>query len=82
VNLAGPTPATSARLTRYLAQRMHRPHLFALPESLISLAMGEAGRQMLLTSQMVLPTKLLEDGFVFRDETVESAIDALLDSKA
>lgn len=77
VNLAGPTPSTSDRMTRALASAMRRWHLFALPERLIGLGMGDAGRELLLASQKVVPAKLLDDGFVFRDQTVEDAIAAL-----
>lgn len=79
VNLAGPTPATSDRITRYLAKRMHRWYALAVPEWAIRLAMQEAGPDLLLSSQKVLPLKLQEDGFVFHDKTVEQAIDAMLD---
>lgn len=78
VNLAGPVPATSDRVTRALADAMHRPHAFVLPESLIGVGMGEAGRELLLPSQKVVPGKLLGDGFAFRDETIEQAIDTLV----
>lgn len=78
VNLAGPTPATSDRVTRALAAAMHRWHLFSLPEGLISTLMGDAGRELLLASQRQVPTKLLADGFVFRHETVEQAIEELV----
>lgn len=78
VNLAGPTPATSDRLTRALAAAMHRWHLFALPEGLIGLTMGDAGRELLLASQRQVPAKLLADGFRFRHETVEQAIEELV----
>jgi len=78
VNLAGPTPATSDRMTRALATAMKRWHLFTLPEKLIGLGMGDAGRELLLASQKVVPAKLLADGFTFRDRTVEDAISALV----
>ena len=78
VNLAGPTPATADRVTRALAHAMHRPHAFVLPERLIRLGMGEAGEQLLLPSQKVVPVRLLDDGFKFRHETVEQAIGALV----
>lgn len=81
VNLAGPTPATSDRITRYLAKRMHRWYDLAVPEWAIRLAMQEAGPDLLLSSQKVLPLKLQEDGFVFHDKTVEQAIDAMLDKR-
>ena len=78
VNLAGPTPATSDRMTRALAAAMHRWHLLTVPERLISTLMGEAGRELLLASQKQVPAKLLADGFRFRHETVEQAIDELV----
>ncbi len=80
VNLAGPTPATSDRVTRSLATALHRWHPFVLPEPLIALGMGEAGRELLLASQKVVPAKLLADGFRFRHESVEQAIAALVHS--
>lgn len=77
VNLVGPNPATSERMTRYLATSMHRWHILTVPEWAIRLAMQDAGPDLLLSSQRVSPSRLQEDGFVFRDETVEHAIDAL-----
>lgn len=77
VNLAGPVPATSDRLTSHLARRLHRNYSFVLPAPVISLGMGEAGRQLLLSDQKVLPSTLLADGFAFRHERVEQAIDDL-----
>lgn len=79
VNLSGPTPATSDRVTGYFARAMHRPYAFVIPEKVIAIGMGEAGRELLLPSQKVLPTKLTADGFTFRHTTVEQAIDAWLD---
>jgi NAD dependent epimerase/dehydratase family enzyme len=81
VNLTGPTTATSDRITAYLAKRMHRWYDFAVPAWGIKLAMQDAGTELLLSSQKVLPTRLLDDGFRFRDETAESAIDAMLERR-
>lgn len=78
VNLAGPTPATSEDLTRRIAEDLHRPHLFAIPERLLDGLAGDFGREMLVASQKVVPAKLLADGFVFRHRTVAGAIDAAL----
>lgn len=78
VNLAGPTPATADRFTRALARAMHRWHLLAIPEPVIGTLMGDAGRELLLASQKQIPAALLADGFRFRHETVEDAIDALV----
>ncbi len=78
VNLAGPTPATSDRITRYLARSLHRGYGSLLTDGVIQLALREAGTDLLLSSQKVLPARLLADGFRFRDGTVESAIDSVL----
>jgi uncharacterized protein (TIGR01777 family) len=77
VNLAGPTPATSVEVTRALATAMHRWHPWVVPSFAIR-ALGEAGETLLLTSERVVPARLMADGFTFRDETVESAIAAFV----
>ncbi|WP_157155836.1 MULTISPECIES: TIGR01777 family oxidoreductase [unclassified Diaminobutyricimonas] len=76
VNLVGPTPATSHRITTELARAMHRWHKLALPEGLVSALMGEAARELLLVSQKAVPVRLQEDGFEFRHPRVEDAIAA------
>lgn len=78
VNLAGPTPVTSAEFTRALAHAMRRWHLLAIPAPVISTLMGDAGRELLLASQQQVPAALLADGFRFRHETVEQAFEALV----
>jgi uncharacterized protein (TIGR01777 family) len=82
VNLAGPTQATSDRITRYLAARMHRPYLLTVPQFAITALLQSAGPELLLSSQHVLPDRLLADGFRFRDTTVEQAIDAVVPGKS
>ena len=77
VNLVGPTPATSDAITKRLALAMKRPRIFGIPGGLVSFGLGTAGRELMLSSQRVLPEKLLADGFAFRDETVEDAIRAV-----
>ena len=78
VNLAGPTVATSGEITKYVAHKMHRPYALAVPEFAIDLALQDAGEELLLSSQHVSSEKLVSDGFVFRDQTVEQAIDEFL----
>jgi uncharacterized protein (TIGR01777 family) len=79
VNLAGPVPATSNELTARTAKDLGRPYKLAVPEFAIKGLLGEAGQEMLLSSQKVVPQKLLDDGFVFRDKTIDDALDALID---
>lgn len=78
VNVAGPTPATADTVLRSLAAALRRPYLLPLPGKAIALALGDAGRELLLASQKVVPQKLLDDGFVFADPTVRGAMDRLV----
>jgi uncharacterized protein (TIGR01777 family) len=78
VNLAGPVPASSDVITRLTAKELGRPYRLAVPEFAIRGLLGDAGQEMLLSSQEVVPQKLLDDGFAFRDETVEQALATLL----
>jgi uncharacterized protein (TIGR01777 family) len=81
VNLAGPSPATAGEITAYLAKRMRRPYLLRIPAAIIRGLLGDAGQELLLTSQNVSPGLLIRDGFEFQHEGIESAIDAMLESK-
>ena len=73
-NLSAPTPVASAEVTKELARQMGRPHWLGLPTIAITTLMGEAGRELLLSSQKVHPTRLEQAGFTFDDTTIDSAI--------
>jgi uncharacterized protein (TIGR01777 family) len=78
VNLVAPGAVPAERVTTHLAEAMHRWHPWVIPELLIRVTLGEAGHILLLTSQDIVPTRLVADGFEFRDTTVEGAIDAFI----
>lgn len=78
VNLAGPVAATSDRITARTAADLGRPYKLAVPEFAIRALLGDAGQEMLLSSQKVAPERLLDDGFEFRHDTVEDALDDLI----
>jgi uncharacterized protein (TIGR01777 family) len=82
VNLVGPSPATSDEITRALATAMRRPRIWPVPGWAVELALGDAGRELILSGERVLPARLLEDRFAFRDETVETAIRAAWPARA
>lgn len=82
VNLVGPTPATCGTVLRALTAAVRRPYTLPLPESVVKTGFGEAGREMLLTSQRVIPRRLLDDGFEFHDRTVQDAMTRLVTAKA
>jgi uncharacterized protein len=79
VNLVAPSPATSGTVIHSLATLMHRPYWLPAPGFAISLILGQAGRELLLSSQKVVPTVLQDTGFVFTDPTIGQALAAALD---
>lgn len=77
VDLEGPVPATSEQITRRVAKAMHRWHPWVIPEFAIKALLGRAGKELLLPSTRIIPAKLIDDGFVFRYQTADAAIDAI-----
>ncbi|WP_144764088.1 TIGR01777 family oxidoreductase [Curtobacterium sp. 9128] len=76
VNLAGPEPAVAERITRRVAEDLHRPYLFRIPAFALKALLRDAADEMLLSSQQMVPTKLLESGYAFRATRAEAAVDA------
>jgi uncharacterized protein (TIGR01777 family) len=80
-NLVGPEPATANDVTRELARALRKPHLIGLPTVAIKALMGEAGEQLLLSSQKIVAKTLAVTGFTWKDESVARAIATMLERK-
>lgn len=78
VNLVAPAPARASDLTTALARALRRPHLIGLPSFAIRALMGEAGVELLLTSQRIVDERLPIIGFECQDTTVDHAIARML----
>lgn len=66
VNAVAPRPVTSQEFADTLGQVLHRPSLVPTPAFGPALLLGREGRDELVsTDQRVMPTKLLDTGFVF-----------------
>jgi uncharacterized protein (TIGR01777 family) len=78
VNLVAPTPATSGTLMKALSKMMKRPYWFPAPGFAISLVLGQAGRELLLSSQKISPEVLLTSGFTFLDSDVSEGLRSAL----
>ncbi|KAI3473412.1 hypothetical protein Pfo_031601 [Paulownia fortunei] len=63
VNLAGPEAAVSNRITRRVAEDLHRPYLFSVPAFALRTLLREAADEMLLSSQRMVPRKLTGSGY-------------------
>jgi uncharacterized protein (TIGR01777 family) len=78
VNLVTPYPVKQKEFASVLAAKLHRPHFFHLPSSLISLALGDMGKEMLLASSQVYPQKLLESGYSFCYPDLQEALNEII----
>ena len=78
VNFVSPEPVMAKILTQTLARVLDRPHLIPMPAWAIKLVLGEMGRELLLSSARVVPKKLLESGYKFKDSSLEEAFRRLL----
>ena len=74
VNLTSPNPVTNAQFTKALGRALNRPTVVPFPDIAAKTIFGEMGEEMLLGSQRVLPARLLEAGFAFRQPDVEQAL--------
>jgi uncharacterized protein (TIGR01777 family) len=72
-NITAPEPATCAQLVQALGKALHRPTIVPVPAFALRLAFGEGADELLLCSQKMSATRLLETGFVFKHPTLQSA---------
>lgn len=73
VNVTAPNPATNAEITKAMGSLLHRPTLLSVPGIAMDLVLGELSSEV-TGSFRVIPTRLLEAGFEFRDPTISSAL--------
>lgn len=79
VNLTSPAPVTNAVFTKALGRSLHRPTFLPVPAFGPKLLLGrELAATLLLEGQRVLPDVLLDAGFEFRYDDLESALAAIL----
>lgn len=77
VNATAPEPVTNAEFTHRLARALHRPAFMTVPEFGLRAVLGQMA-DVLLTSQRVLPTVLMNAGYRFRFASLDAALTDLL----
>ncbi|MHC4635903.1 MAG: TIGR01777 family oxidoreductase [Planctomycetota bacterium] len=65
-NVTAPQPIFSKNFYNILGKAMHRPAVFPMPAFALKLMLGEIATELLLSSQRVVPQKLLEAGYRFK----------------
>ncbi|MES1263097.1 MAG: DUF1731 domain-containing protein, partial [Peristeroidobacter soli] len=76
-NTTSPNPVTNGEFARTLAAVMHRSARLKTPAIALQLLLGEMSR-LLLTGQKVIPSRLQESGFIFRQPDLRGALEHLL----
>lgn len=79
VNLSSPGPVTNAVFTKALGRVVHRPTFLPVPSFGPKLLLGsELAETLLFESKRAVPEVLLEHGFEFQHEDVETALQVTL----
>lgn len=79
-NLVAPAATTNADFTKALGRVMRRPTVLPIPLFVLRAVYGEGGESLAAVSQRVIPQRLLDAGFRFVHDDIESAIRAALDA--
>jgi uncharacterized protein (TIGR01777 family) len=78
VNATAPLPVRNVIFTAELARHLGRPALLRVPAGLLRRIGGDFAEELLLGGQRVVPNKALSSGFVFRHQSLRSALEAIL----
>lgn len=77
-NVTAPNPVTNAHFTRALGRTLHRPTMLPIPSVGLRILFGQMADETLLSGQRVVPSRMIEGGFRFVHDTVESALQRAL----
>jgi uncharacterized protein (TIGR01777 family) len=78
-NLTAPHPVTNARWTKAMGAALHRPTIIPFPVPVAAALFGQDFVEgAMLSSQWVLPNRLEDAGFEFRDTEIEPTLARLL----
>lgn len=78
INVVSPTAVTNKQLTSVLAKALKRPAVAKIPAFALRIMFGEMADAMLLSSTRVIPGKLLESGYKFKDTDLEDTLSRMI----
>jgi len=81
VNVVCPTPTTNKGLTKALGKALNRPTPFKVPSFMARLVFGQMADEMLLGSSRVMPKTLLEAGYEFKDQSLDTVLQYCIDGQ-
>ena len=74
VNLVAPNAVTNREFGKAVGRVLHRPAFAPLPAFIARLAFGQMADEILLAGARVMPSRLLDSQFAFRDPTLEESL--------
>lgn len=80
VNCTAPEPIIMKHFCAALGRTLHRPSWLPVPSFAVRIMAGEMS-EMVLSSQRVIPAKLMRSGYQFKYPVVEKALAAILEGK-
>jgi hypothetical protein len=78
INISSPKPVSNSVYTKTLGKTLNRPAFINMPAFICRLLFGEMADELLLSSQHVMPIKLIKHGFKFTHIDIQSALSSLL----
>jgi uncharacterized protein (TIGR01777 family) len=78
VNITSPNPISNTTFTKVLSKLLNRPAFFNMPAFVCRSLFGEMADELLLSSQSVMPKKLIKNGFIFNYLDIETALSRIL----
>lgn len=73
-NLTAPQPLRQKDFFALFGQAVHRPSWLPVPACALKMALGQRAKEVILSSQKVLPVKLLKAGYAFRFPDAKSSL--------
>lgn len=77
-NLVSPSPVTMKVMVKSFAKAMHLPAYTSVPAFVIRILFGTMGEMVMLSSQQIVPKRLLDSGFQFTYPSINDAVDELV----
>jgi len=74
VNGTAPNPVSNKVFSKVLAKVLKRPAIIPMPAFVLKLMMGEMAEELLLAGRKVIPKKIMQAGYEFKFNNLESAL--------
>jgi uncharacterized protein (TIGR01777 family) len=80
-NLTSPEPLRNKEFFRTIAEALNRPCWLRLPEKVLQFLFGKMADELFLTSQRVIPSRLLDSKYEFKFPSLKNAIENILNER-